>query len=140
MPVVTENLVELADLAFSVVHFVTSIGEEIVGPYPARVTAIKMSHLRCDYVMTVDVLDPSGCIYNLKRKYPRQAITCVRYQVYHFPSHTKSAMYEHDFAREVCEVGGIPQQVGRMKLYPVEEVWPELYQKGWGGQMLQFHT
>lgn len=135
----TEKLIEIADLAYSVDRIVLSNGQVVVGPFPARVASIRMSPTRYDYRMTVDIMDSAGILINLRKVYPGRAVMHVKYQMYHFPSHCKSPYYEHEFVRMVQEACGIPQDLGLMRFFPAENAWPELTSKGWDGQILQFY-
>ena len=69
----------------------------------------------------------------------------IRYQVLHRQTDLYSPIYEHKFDSAVeYHVSAVTEHarilIGPMKLYPAEDVWPELTRKGYYGELPQFYT
>jgi hypothetical protein len=64
----------------------------------------------------------------------------ICYQVCHKPTGQTSPIFDHEFkADPLKRVGGL-KYLGPMKLFPAEQVWPELTRKGYYGELPQFFT
>lgn len=70
----------------------------------------------------------------------RERVAQICYQVEHKPTKLFSPIYDHRFTANAVarRTGGV--FIGPMKLYPAENVWPELTRKGFYGELPQFYT
>lgn len=67
-------------------------------------------------------------------------VTKICYQARHRPTRTVSPIYDHDFSEDPVTQANNLCYIGPMKLYPAENVWPELTRQGWYGELPQFFT
>ncbi len=90
-----------------------------------------------NYGFGVQYLDPYGVPYRLSEtEIGVDNIVQVCYQMLHIPSGLVSPIYDHEYKQVAPLTNGNPIDLGKVKLFPVTKVWPELAQHV-GGQLPQ---
>lgn len=140
METATEQQILLTDLLFVTNKLILNTDEEILGPFNSRVVGKKVSGQGgCAYSMVVDIANSIGVQVDMKIRCHGAAIAHVCYQMVHVPTEKFSPIYSHAFEKEQVMIAGIPQLIGKMKLYDAKDVWPELCELGYYGELPQFY-